>query len=64
MRAHADYEECGVREADVVKLEIRINGEAVDALSMVCVRCALRLVLFLDLEDVSPVHPLSLLWRS
>ncbi|MBI2348972.1 MAG: elongation factor 4, partial [Deltaproteobacteria bacterium] len=33
--ASMDYEVAGYRPADLVKLDIRINGEAVDAMSMI-----------------------------
>jgi GTP-binding protein LepA len=33
--ASMDYEICGVRPADLVKLDIRINGNPVDAMSMI-----------------------------
>ncbi len=33
--ASFDYELCGYRESDLVKMEIRVNGENVDALSMI-----------------------------
>lgn len=36
--ASLDYEPAGDEEADIVKLDIRINGESVDALSAICHR--------------------------
>ena len=36
--ASLDYEAAGEQEADVVKLDLRVNGESVDALSTICHR--------------------------
>jgi elongation factor 4 len=34
--ASFDYEECGMQLADIVKLDLRLNGEPVDALCAIC----------------------------
>jgi translation elongation factor EF-4 len=36
--ASFDYEECGYEVADIVKLDLRLNGEPVDALCVICDR--------------------------
>ena len=36
--ASFDYEEAEAEEADLVKLDVKLNGESVDALSCICVR--------------------------
>ena len=36
--ASLDYEPCGEQASDIVKLDIKVNGESVDALSVICHR--------------------------